>query len=401
MPALNNRDLGFYKIRFQYLVVPKFGNLPFIRLGWSVKITDGAQTTWMVNNFPSKYSRGNNTDELINEIYVTSFNTWQTFELTSEELRGSLTASTLQVTFYMHNHYGRDFADITALKTFSINDLDGAIRHGRKVMVAEDNKLYAYTSDTETQAESLPDVVHPDDYDSNSTETDSVWLLDKIYNLGPNIGLVDKILIDNVSVGYFPRTIINTRSVNIEPPETLGHSQLVADFNKSNLEKTVYLGDMIRFTEGVLNFDDETNERLLYRGYFRLEDGTPTRYWARTGVAESKRLLQITLEDLRDQFTTPKRKLSGAFVSDILWHFTNSVQEFFEGSRYQFLTMDFDAKRAMYTIDMIEVVTGEGGEPPAETGAYSSAYGHAWDHEHLELVGGEGIFDDTFDDSFE
>jgi hypothetical protein len=104
---------------------------------------------------------------------------------------------------------------------------------------------------------------------------------------------------------------------------------------------------------------------------------------------------------LRDQFSTPKRKLSGAFVSDILWHFTNSVQEFFEGSRYQFLTMDFDAKRAMYTIDMIEVVTGEGGEPPAETGAYSSAYGHAWDHEHLELVGGEGIFDDTFDESFE
>jgi hypothetical protein len=366
-----------------------------------VKITDGTQTTWMVNNFPPDFSRPNNTDELINEIYVTNFSSWNTFELTSINLKSFIGPATLQVTFYMHNHYGRDFADITALKTFSLNDLDGPMRHGHKVMVSEDNKLYAYTSDTETQDESLPDVVHPDDWDSNSAETDSVWLLDKIYNLGPNTGLVEKFLIDNVSVGYFPRQTIGTQTKNVSPPETLSYSEEISDFNKSNLTKTVKLGDMIRFTEGQLNSDHEDNERLLYRGYFRLEDGTPTRYWSRTEVAESKRLLQITLEDLRDQFTTPKRKLSGAFVSDILWHFINSVQEEFEGSRYQFLTMDFDAKKAKYTVDMIEVVTGEEGEPPAETGAYSSAYGHAWDHEHLELAGGEGIFDDTFDDSFE
>jgi len=363
-------------------------------------MTDGTQTTWMVNNFPPDNSRGNNTQELINEIYVTSFNTWQTFELTCFNLKNFLAAAELTITFYMHNHYGRDFVSIAALKSFSLNDLDGAVRLGRKVMVAEDNKLYAYTSDGEGQAESLPDVVQPDDYDGNSADTDSVWLLDKIYNLRNDVGLVQKILIDNVSIGYYPRTVINTRTTNVDPPETKTHSEEVATFNKSNLEKTVHLGDMIRFTEGIFNADYEDNERLLYRGYFRLADGTPTRYWARKDVVESKRLLQITLEDYREQFREPKRKLSGSFISDIPWHFVNSVEEHFEGSRYQFLTMDFDAKRAMYTIDMIQVETGDGGEPPVLTGAFSSAFSHAFDHEHLELVGEDGIFDETFDPSF-
>jgi hypothetical protein len=362
---------GLSKIQFQYFVEPRFSGLPYITLGWSAKVTDGTSTSvYMRTDHPPYFSRVNNTDEIINEIYVTSFNTWNTFELTSQFLLVAPPA-TLQITFYMHNHYGRDFDDIVDLKNFIISDLDDVLREGKKVMVAEDNLMYVYTSVADAvTAESLPDVVRP-----NSYANDYLWMLDKIVNIAPNLGLVKKFLIDNVSFSFYPAVVIGIKNVFIEPPATFTYDEELSTFIKSNFIKTMYLGDMPRFSD-----EYEGNERLIYRGYFRMEDGTPTTLWTRTGVTEEKPLLQITLEDFRDQFRNPSRKLSGSFISDIVFNYINSVQEDFEGSRYQFLTFDFDAKKAMYTIDMVATATGDGGEPPVSNGAFSNAYSDAFDN---------------------
>jgi hypothetical protein len=382
---------GLVKLKFQYFIESRFAGLAYIRLGWSVKVTNGVDSDWMKSEFPPEFSRGNNTDEIINEIYVTSFSTWNTFELTASRLAVSEPA-TIEVTFYMHNHYGRDFPDIVNLKAFSISDLDDPLRIGKRVLVGEGGLMYVYTSAADaTTPESLPDVVLPDDY-----ANDYLWNLDKIINIPPNVGLVKKFLIDNVSLSYYPNAVVNGKNAFIDPPETFSYSEEVSTFVKSDLEVPVFLGDMPRF-----NDEYEDNERYIYKGYFRTFDGSPTTEWARSGVVESKPLLTITKEDYRDQFTEPKPKLSGTFISDIVWHYVNATQENFEGSRYQFMTFDFDAKKAQYTIDMVATATGEGGEPPVLTGAYSSAYSHAFDHDHiLESTPGDGIFDTTFDDSF-
>lgn len=363
---------GVSKIKFDYLVVPRYAGLPYIRLGWSVKTTNGPSSRWMRQDFPPDFVRAPGSDEeIINEIYVTSFNSWQTFELTVSNFFGVSPPATLQITFYMHNHYGRDFDDITDLKTFSISDLDDSLREGRKVMVGEDSKMYVYTSVADAvTAESLPDVVRPNDYSS-----DYLWTLDKVVNIAPNVGLVNKFMIDNVSISYYPEAVVSGRTSIIEPPATVTYAEEVSSFIKSNLSKTVYLGDMPRFDE-----ENEENERLIYRGYFRTSDGSPTTLWTRPGVVEAKRLLEITLEDYRDQFRNPMRKLSGTFISDIVWHFINSVAENFEGSRYQILTMDFDLKKAQYTVDMSATSTGTDGEPPVVNGAFSNAYSDAYDH---------------------
>lgn len=352
---------GIVKVMFDYLVESRYAGLSYIALGWSVKVTNGSTTNWMKSDFPPTFSRTNNTDEIINEIYLTQFNNWTTFQLTSELLAVSPPA-TLTVTFYMHNHYGRDFSSEAALRAFSISDLDDSLQVGKKVMVGIGSLTYVYTSVVTSGAtDSFPDVVHPDDYAG-----DFYWELDKILSLAPNVGLVKKFLIDNVSVSYFPNSVVNGSQTYIEPPETILYSQEVSTFVKSNLNKTVYLGDMPRF-----NDEYEDNERLIYRGYFRMADGSPTTLWTRSGVDEEKKLLQITLEDYRDQFSAPQRKLSGTFISDIIWHFVNSVAEDFEGSRYQFLVFDFNAKKAQYTIDMVAVNTGDGGEPPVNNGAFN------------------------------
>lgn len=364
---------GLVRINFDYFVGSNYTGLSYIRLGWSVKVTDGTVNRWMKSDNPPDFSRAPGTsDEIINEIYVTSFNSWQKFELTASDL-GVAPPATLQVTFYMHNHYGRDFADETALRAFSISDLDPTLRGGMKRMMADtpNGLTYVFVSEPDgASADSFPDVVHPDDY-----AADYLWKLEKIINLAPNTGLASKFLIDNVAISYFPRAVVNGRTTFIEPPETSSYSEELSTFIKSDLNKTVYLGDMPRFNDEL-----EDNERLIYRGYFRMSDGSPTTLWTRTGVTEEKKLLEITKDDYRDQFKVPRRKLSGSFISDIVFNFINSVAENFEGSRYQFLTMDFDAKKAMYTVDMVAAGVGGDGEPPIQFGAFSNAYSDAFEN---------------------
>jgi hypothetical protein len=103
----------------------------------------------------------------------------------------------------------------------------------------------------------------------------------------------------------------------------------------------------------------------LYRGYFRLSDGTPTRFWARSGITEELTLLNITLSDYVAQFSSPKRKLSGSLVANMVIHFINCIQDGIDDSKYRPMTFEFLPKKNMYTVDMSAVTVGAGGSPPA------------------------------------
>jgi len=363
---------GYLRLQFQYLIRPYYKDLPYIRLGYSVKVFDADQAIWLSPDFPPDFSRANDTEELINEIYVTQFSSFQSVDITA---RGMFTNTPdgdqmyMLITFYSHNHYGRDFEDIADLKTFSISDHD--VKTGRHVYVIDDSdntRTNEYISEASTDAESLPDTVRPTDYAG-----DYLWRIGKSFTVpgtAATTSLVADVLIDNLSVGLFPQAVVNGQTVYIEPPEEVIYEYEVSTFIQSNLNKTVYLGDMPIFDDTNADIVHYNNENLIYRGWFRDADGNPTYRWKRKDVDEYEKLLQITLEDYRDQFSVPKRKLSGTFTSDILWSFLNAAQEQFEGSRYRFMTMDFNCKRAEYTVDLVQVVVGAGGEPPVETSAF-------------------------------
>lgn len=363
---LSRFSQGYLGLKFQYQIRPNYTDLPYIRLGWSVKVFNATTSIYMSPSFPPDFSRISNTEEIINDLYVTTFGSFQTLECRSLDMfPGTAFDDQMYctITFYMHNHYGRDFADITALKTFSISSKE--IKTGRKVMVIDSTLTRQYVSVASLDAESLPEKVRPNDYAS-----DYLWEQEKVINLPGTTSLVADFLIDNVELSLFPRSVVSGQTVHIEPPKTIRYEQEVSKFIQSNLNKPVYLGDMPIFDDTNVDVVHYNNERLIYRGWFRDVDGNPTYRWARLGVAESKKLLQILLEDYRDQFSTPKRKLSGTFTSDIVWSFLNAAQEIFEGSRYRFLKMDFDCRNAEYTVDMVEVGAGEDGSPPLVTGAF-------------------------------
>jgi hypothetical protein len=187
--------------------------------------------------------------------------------------------------------------------------------------------------------------------------------LDEVLGLGHQTGLIRRFKFDNVSLAFYPKVILPETAL-IDPPETLTYDEEISPYIESELQKDVVLGDMIRFDTTTLR-----NEANLYRGYFRLSDGTPTRIWARAGVAEAKNLLQITLEDYVAQFSEPQKKLSGSMVTNQVIHFINCIRDNIDNSVYRPMTFVFDGKQAMYTIDMSATVDGT--EPEVE-GAFEN-----------------------------
>lgn len=347
-------DFGRYKFKFQYKVAAKF-NVPYIRIAWALKfhVVSGGDV-WLT--YHANGSVGYEFTEQINEIYVTKFDEWQTFEIDHPLLENTLTDS-VQIFLYGHNHYGRDFDDIPDLKTFDLSALENP--NGVKKMIGGTfGETDIYTAEYLRGAvEDSPELILPDNYDTNNGNLRWVWRLDKTINLGANVGLVSRTYFDNVSLAFYP-LVFQPTTQYIEPQDDYVYSRLVNEFVKSDFSKTVLLGDMIRY-----NDEYTRNEKNIYRSYLRYADGTPTRYWARAGVDERKNLLEILLDDYIAQFSQPPRKLSGIKITNTVLHFVNCLRDNIDAKIYRPMTFTWDVLNAMYTPDMSAVaVGGDGGQ---------------------------------------
>lgn len=353
---------GRIRLKFQYFVTPTY-NVPYIRIAWTLKfnMSDGTiQWLTYATNGAITYA----LEESKNEIYVTQYDTWNTFDLLTEiPIQG--VANSFEISFFFHDHHGRDFASIADLKAFVPSTLSNP--GGTKRMVASAaGETSIYVAEYSLDAESSPSVIRPDTYDSGSGDFRWLWRLEKIIPVSSNSNLVSRIKFDNVSLAFYPRIIVPTTQY-IDPQETLVYSEEVDPLVVSDFSTDVLLGDMIRYDNTLT-----MNEKNLYQSYLRLSDGTPTLNWNRSGVTESKRLLQITLEDYIAQFSLPQRRLSGAKICTDTLHFINCIRDNVDGTRYRPMTFEFDTKRAAYTPDVSGVVAGADGEPPYAPGEFSA-----------------------------
>lgn len=381
-------DFGKYRFSFQYLIAARY-KVPYIRIAWSLKLHRvGGGYIWLC--FAPNGAIQYELTEQLNELYVSEYDKWQTFEIV-HALDTAQPTDSVEISLYAHNHYGRDFADETALRAFDLGALENPLGV-KKMMVGDFGETNVYTSIYGDDADNFPDVVRPDTF---SGGRDWLWILDSILNIGPNVSLVERTKFDNVSLAFYP-LVLTPITQYIEPQETYTYSEETDQFVKSNFTKDVLLGDMIRYNE-----EFERNERNIYRSYFRLSDGTPTRFWARTSVDESKNLLQILLEDYIDQFSAPQRKLTGQKMTNTVLHFVNCLRDNEDGTRYRPLTFEFDVLNASYTPDMCAVLAGEDGEPPYNPGQFDCrAFSSAFRRGTCVIGDEEGIFDETFEESF-
>lgn len=285
------------KLTFQYLLRPLL-NVSWVRFAYEAKLTIGADDYYL--NPEGKFSK---TASAATRgkiyIYASTYRSFQNFEIDAPLPVGS-GSGTLQVRFYMDAQYGHDFSTTAAFKTgVATTNME---QGDRKYTVLSGDDQLRYTLKKGTEAESLPDVVHPSDF--HATNNPKYWALEDrylYYVIDPvtgqesvNFPMLDTILLDNVRVEYLPD--------GEQPIDEYDVSRTIDERIKNNLEFDALLGDLPT---------DVLNAATIYRGYFRKSNGVATDLWSRPGVTESRRILDILSILYAGQFSAPVWKLTG------------------------------------------------------------------------------------------
>lgn len=376
------------KFKFDYLGLP-FYKIPWIRFAWEIRFISALDSTvyYLKDlDLPDTFIPWTTEEEYAkNDIYIDKYNSFQTFEKTVR--MPGVYGGTIRIAFYMHNHAGRDYATLDALADEPTSDgFSGvAVFLGQRRLAYHDSGAggddftYFYELEEGTDADNRPEVVRPDDYsDSGPSANPRVWKMKGAFFAGGAAitGLVNKFLFDNVQLTYLPFDPLTSR--NYTPPSTKQYIALVNKFNKENYEEEFLLGDL-PIKENTNPPEVIENSRDLYRGFLRLEDGTPTDYWYREGVEESKKLLELALNDRVEQMKNIQKRIQAeVHQRDVYYAFVNSLS--YDSRRFINSKYVLNDLRNIITAEFLQMTTGSDGEPPVETGAFSTAYSDDFDN---------------------
>ena len=352
-----------FHLFFKVWASPSF-DVKWVWFGWKLRFTDtdtGDFYDWGIPNpeYVPITIRPEANVEKINDIYITSFNNFVNYEFKGFRLPGDIDAVnfTCQLLFYFHNHKGRDYQDWT---TFKAVPTDGVFEPGKRFYVGESGSgagdTYGMEFQRTSDAESIPNVVEPDDYDA--TNNPYKWVKIAQYNQDEEVPMLGRILIDDVKIQMFD---VNTNTETgiialVDPPENVIYENVVTDRNESIFNDEVKCGDA----------PDLTCYEYIYNGFFMLSDETATQRWARQGITESRYLLDIYLGHISAQGWKSLRLLTGVGAADIQLGYIHSLEDQRDDRRYRFKRFKLKDKHGMYDIELEETLTGSDGESPPE-----------------------------------
>lgn len=294
------------------------------------------------------------------DFYITSFNSWQTIEIEGLPCPfPAPTNGTVSLAFFFHNHTGRDFSSFTNLRAATTLN---TLKESKRVYATDggDAPTYGYELRRNTESENAPDIIRPNDYNASSNPMQ--WVKIDELNIAGGVAMVDRIMIDDVELKIFGVGIIPGQPgiVLIDPPEDTVYESEVSQMNESVFEEEVMNGDA----------PEILGAKYIYNGFFKLADGTPTALWARDGVSEAAKLLDIYLSHLVAQGSKSLRVLSGNGFADIEIGYINSLEDQRDNRRYRFKRFGIDDRHGNYTVEMEETLTGDDGESPPDAGEF-------------------------------
>lgn len=221
---------------------------------------------------------------------------------------------------------------------------------------------YYQLEDNLTDAESNPTVIHPDDRATSF----KVWrrvgdFIRRSSSFQQQSVSYDDVILMVIDNGVPISNKIKYKSTN--------NSKL----NISKLNIDTIFGDLPL----------GTSAKAIYQNYFKLLDGTstflPTNYvlptsWQRSGKTETRRLEEILLQSLANQFLSIKRMieftgttLEAGSTGKSVVRFLDTITDTYDSSRVYILnSMSIDCKNNSYKINMIELnaQTDETGASP-------------------------------------
>lgn len=298
-------------------------NIPYQKVRLRVKygsfylLTDG---TWT-------------TDENFISIYVTEYDKFLQTEFTAIQPDAGASSGydfdvRLYHSFIYHTEY-TSYDDLRARETFDGTDpvLPDGTRTEVSTSAATGQDLNYYELEENTDAESEPSIIRPDDY--HVTNNPRQWIrkqrLVKTYFTNFTSPFwVDKIQVEFLTNGERSADTI-IREAQAEPRNTAILEKEVIHGSYQSLITTIpafglnlYLGagtsgSFSLTTTNILSAD------ILYAGYFRNSTGVGWENWVRDGQSESASMHEILLRQYAAQYKKSWRKLTGTIYSDDMY----------------------------------------------------------------------------------
>lgn len=352
------------KVRFR-VKVDFIRNLPYARLGWRFR----ARNTDTGDYSDVEYSGGifgytsTTNTEKINDLYIEVGDSgeWRDIEIGPFTVAPPVSGpTTYQLSFYFHNHRGFDYDDYDDMRNININYSVRRNDDQRLYFSGDLERVLYYKIDATDAPESVPDIIRPNTYNASQPRQ---WALQSTYYVAGDDSVVKKIMLDDVQISIYPNELSQTGGY-VDPPSVANYSLTTSKLVKSTLSKPVVLGDVPTFA----------NAKEIYRGYFRLSDGTPTESWFRKGIIEERFLLDILVNDYSTQMKDQSQKLSGTGISDSVIHYLNFFYNHIDTKRHVNTIFTYSVKRTEYTIAAVYVKTGETGEPPVTLAAFTDGF---------------------------
>lgn len=238
--------------------------------------------------------------------------------------------------------------------------------------------IYYFELENNTSAESVPDIVRPNDY--NAVTNPVQWILKKQLTSSTttidNNFYLDRIAVEYLPEGKDPAKVYDAEiSAEANNPSVftkeLNHGSLTSDI-QTNLQLVVPAFGEPFFS--LITIGTENADKI-YKGYLKNSTGAGFVNWSRDNVTESRLLHEIYLRSLSAQYSRPWRKISGTLVSETIY-FTpiDTLRETLDSDRkYYPIGMRVDDYRNEMDGEFVELldVTDEAGEPGGGGGSGS------------------------------
>jgi hypothetical protein len=293
-----NEDV--FELSFEHVTLLLIGSGPdpfWVRMRWQLKIGD-----YFFNE-----DNGWTTDPAIdpyNYIYVNRYNDNQNFK-TRGNFRNVIsdTTESAYLEIVLEGTGYKDFEIISGGSSYNaFKAIDTSNRASgyqvRGLYTAESPNNIAnwyYILEDSDDAESTPEVVRPDDY--NSVTNQKVWRRQKVEVTNKT---VQYNYLDNVVLLHYPNGAEPPSNVTIEKPNN--------DKIKLVFEGAYLLND--------IDIDNINNSERTYKNFFKLLNGTPTQVWSRTYRPGEGKLLELLSNDFSSQYKQWSNRLTGSFISD-------------------------------------------------------------------------------------
>lgn len=337
-----------FELSFDYSVLLLLtSSIPYwVRIKWKFQIG-----SWWYNEYEG-WTTDPANDEY-NSIYNSNFNSNQNFKIRAPFR--NVVSTTTESAFLEIVLEGANVRDLeistgpsyAALKSQSTTNRKEGFQLRTYYIAEYPNSVahWYYKLYSGDEAESLPEIVTPDDF--HSTENIKYWKLERVEAIRNS---VEYIYIDNVLLNHYPKGFEPPSNVTIEKNN---NRNIKLDFDKKYL-----LND--------IDIENINNSERTYKNYFKKLDGTPTQVWERTYRAGSGKLLELLANDVTSQYKRGSNKLTGSIISDIEVLPTSVMNEVNDGDRkYMFMGYELHDKTASIGFDLLEIqdtITDDGSE---------------------------------------